>query len=124
LAKDGRIHLLASVSSRYATLQDLMRRLVRKGALRRADPEQLASEFIGPLLLWRLLQVLGSDLAIVRHPDEFARQHVEHFLNGCPGPFPAVRSPRPSKRSRANDVTTRPFQSRVLKTDSTEAEDV
>jgi len=124
LAKDGRIHLLASVSSRYTTLQDLMRRLVRNGALRRADPEQLASEFIGPLLLWRLLQVLGSDFAIVRNPEEFARQHVEHFLNGAAGPTAAVRPARPTTRQRTSRVTARRFQPRVSKTDSTEAEDV
>src|SRR5215467_9520148 len=105
LARDGRIHLLASISNRYTTLQDLMRRLVRNGALRRADPEQLASEFIGPLLLWRLMKAIGSDFAIVRNPEAFARRHVEHFLNGA-ARTAAVRPNRPAARRRPTAVTT------------------
>src|SRR5262249_53650492 len=123
LARDGRIHLLASISHRYSTLQELMRRLVRSGALRRADPEQLASEFIGPLLLWRLMTAIGSDFAIVRNPEAFSRQHVEHFLNGA-ARTAAVRSPRPIERSGHNGLTTGRFRPRPSKTDSTEAEDV
>jgi AcrR family transcriptional regulator len=124
LARDGRIHLLSSISSRYTTLQELMRRLVRSGAIRRADPEQLASEFIGPLLLWRLMTAIGSDFAIVRHPEAFARQHVEHFLNGA-ARTAAVRPAPPAPRRRTNNpTTTARFRPRVSKTDSTEAEDV
>ena len=122
LARDGRIHLLASVSTRYTTLQDLMRRLVRSGALRRADPEQLATEFVGPLLLWRLMLSIGSDFAIVRNPEAFARRHVEQFLNGAARA--AVRSSRPTARQRLSGLATRRFRPRVSKTDSTEAEDV
>ena len=124
LAKDGQIHLLSRVSIRYTTLEDLMRRLVRGGALRRADPEQLASEFIGPLLLWRLLQVLGSDFAIVRNPEAFARRHVEHFLNGAAAPRATVRPAPPTARSRPTGRTAGQFRARVSKTDTTEVEDV
>jgi hypothetical protein len=123
LARDGRIHLLASVSNRYTTLQDLMRRLMRNGALRRADPEQLASEFIGALLLWRLMRAIGSDFAIVRDPEAFARQHVEHFLNGA-GRTEARASARPHARSRRNQPIPGSLQSRIRRNDSTEAEDV
>ena len=123
LARDGRIHLLESVSTRYTTLQHLMRRLVRNGALRRADPEQLASEFIGPLLLWRLLLAIGSDVAIVRNPEAFARQHVEQFLMGA-ARTAGVLSTRTPIRPRREARTAARFRSRAPKTDSTEAEDV
>jgi hypothetical protein len=105
LARDGRIHLLASISNRYTTLQDLMRRLMRNGTLRRADPEQLASEFIGALLLWRLMQAIGSDFAITRDPEAFARQHVEHFLNGAgrTEARPSARAHAPSRRNKPDD---------------------
>jgi AcrR family transcriptional regulator len=123
LARDGRIHLLASVSTRYTTLQDLMRRLVRSGALRRADPEQLASEFIGPLLLWRLMLAIGSDFAIVRNPDAFARRHVDQFLNGA-ARTAAVRSSPRTARSQRNRRTAGRFVSTISTTDSSKAEDV
>lgn len=123
LARDGRIHLLASISHRYTTLQDLMRRLMRNGTLRRADPEQLASEFIGALLLWRLMQAIGSDFAITRDPEAFARQHVEHFLNGA-GRIEARPSARAHASSRRNKQMTGSLRSRVRRHDSTEAEDV
>jgi TetR/AcrR family transcriptional regulator, biofilm operon repressor len=123
LARDGRVHLLASVSNRYTTLQDLMRRLMRKGTLRRADPEQLASEFIGALLLWRLMKAIGSDFGIVRDPEAFARQHVEHFLNGA-GRTEARPAARQHATSRRNKQMTGNLRSRIRRHDSTEAEDV
>jgi AcrR family transcriptional regulator len=123
LARDGRIHLLASVSTRYTTLQALMRRFVRSGALRRADPELLASEFIGPLLLWRLMLAIGSDFAIVRNPDAFARRHVDQFLSGA-ARTAAVRSSRRTAASQRNRQTAGHFVSTVSTTDSSEAEDV
>jgi AcrR family transcriptional regulator len=101
LARDGRIDLLASLSRGYTVMQNVMRRLIRSGVLRRADPEQLVTEFIGPILLWRLLQAIGTDFAILRDPDAFARQHVEQFLRGA-ARTTAVRSGRPSARSRRN----------------------
>lgn len=102
LARDGRIDLLASMSRGYLGMQDLMRRLMRQGSVRRADPEILASEFIGPLLLWRLLQAIGSDFAIVRNPEAFARRHVEQFLNGAAATraLRSVRQPARSQRKR------------------------
>jgi AcrR family transcriptional regulator len=123
LARDGRIHLLASVSNRYTTLQEVMRRLMRNGTLRRADPEQLASEFIGALLLWRLMQAIGSDFAIVRDPEAFARHHVEHFLNGA-GRRATPPSTRPHAPSRRTKQRTGSLRSPIRRNDSTEAEDV
>ena len=122
LARDGRIDLLNSVSNRYSTLQDVMRRLVRNGALRRADPEQLATEFIGPLLLWRLMLAIGSNFAIVRNPEAFARQHVEQFLNGAASTrtLRSARRPTPDAGKRQTAGRFR----RLSTTDSTEAEDV
>ena len=109
LARDGRIDLLASMSGAYSAMQNVMRRLIRSGALRRADPEQLATEFIGPILLWRLLQVIGTDFAILRDPEAFAHQHVEQFLRGA-ARTTAVRSSRPAARSRRNRRTAGHFR--------------
>lgn len=83
LAKDGRIDLFARMSSGQARMHELMRRLVRDGWLRTADPRLLAMEFMGPLLLWRHLQAIGSPLPAIRHPRAFARQHVDQFLQGA-----------------------------------------
>jgi hypothetical protein len=96
---------------------------MRNGTLRRADPELLASEFIGALLLWRLMQAIGSDFAIVRDPEAFARQHVEHFLNGA-GRTESRRSARPQARSARNKQVAGSVRSRIRRNDSTEAEDV
>lgn len=110
LARDGRIDLLASLSRGYTGMQNVMRRLIRSGVLRRVDPEQLVTEFIGPILLWRLLQAIGPDFAILRDPEAFAHQHVEQFLRGA-ARTAAVRSGRPTARSR-RDRTAGHFRSR------------
>src|SRR5580698_518143 len=62
LAKEGRINLFERMSHGQSRLQQLMRQLVQSGSLRRADPQLLAMEFMGPLFLWRQLQAIKSDL--------------------------------------------------------------
>jgi AcrR family transcriptional regulator len=104
LATQGRINLFERMSSGQVRLQQLMRRLVRDGWLRAGDPQLLAMEFMGPLLLWRQLYAIGSRLPAVRNPRMFAQRHVNQFMHGAAahrsdgagsrrGPRP-VRSPR------------------------------
>ena len=83
LAKEGRINLLERLSSGQARFEALMRRLVRSGWLRGADPRLLAMEFMGPLVLWRQLHAIGSELPAIRNPRAFARRHVDQFLQGA-----------------------------------------
>jgi AcrR family transcriptional regulator len=111
LARDGRSELLPSLSRGYAAMQNLMRRLIRSGALREAAPEQLATEFIGPILMWRLLQAVGTDFAILQDPEAFAHQHVEQFLNGA-SRTAVVRSGGPAPRSRRTRRTTTHFRTK------------
>src|SRR5436190_14931561 len=51
LAKEGRLDLIEKVTSGAAPFHDLMRRLIADGSLRPGDPEMVAAEFMGPLLL-------------------------------------------------------------------------
>jgi AcrR family transcriptional regulator len=83
LARDGRINLFERMSSGQARLHELMRGLVRDRWLRAADPQLLAMEFMGPLLLWRQLHAIGSTLPLIRNPQAFARSHVAQFLQGA-----------------------------------------
>ena len=83
LARDGRINLFERMSSGQVHLRQLMRRLVRDGWLRDADPQLLAMEFMGPLLVWRQLDAIGLNLPLMRNPQAFARAHVEQFLRGA-----------------------------------------
>src|SRR5579863_10483682 len=83
LARDGRINLFERMSSGQAQLHDLMRGLIRDRWLRPADPQLLAMEFMGPLLLWRQLHAIGSNVPLIRNPQAFARSHVAQFLQGA-----------------------------------------
>ena len=77
-----------------------MRQLIRSGWLRPAEPQFLAMEFMGPLVLWRQLQAVGLDLPAINNPQGFARHHVDQFLLGA-----AVRPARQSRRSDSEDAT-------------------
>jgi AcrR family transcriptional regulator len=83
LARDGRINLFERMSSGQARLHALMRGLIRDRWLRPADPQLLAMEFMGPLLLWRQLHAIGSNVPLIRNPQAFARSHVAQFLQGA-----------------------------------------
>ncbi len=111
LAKDGRINLLERLSSGLARLRELMGRLVREGQLRNADPELLAMQFVGPLLLWRHLNAIRSDHPLIANRDDFARGHVEQFLRGAAA-RPVTRTAgrpaaQPPMRRRSNRGTFR-----------------
>jgi AcrR family transcriptional regulator len=83
LARDSRINLFERMSGGQARLHELMRQLVQNRWLRAADPQLLAMEFMGPLLLWRQLHAIGLDLSVIRNPQVFASSHVEQFLQGA-----------------------------------------
>ena len=102
LAKSGRLNLHERLGGR-APSYELMRRLIRDGWLRAADPQMLAIAFGSPLLLWRHLHAIEADLPIVKEPELFARQHVDHFLRGAGAA--AVR-PRAGRRRAGTRTRT------------------
>lgn len=83
LAKSGRLNLYERMGHSRERLHDILRRLMRDGWLRRADPMQLAIAFISPLVTWRQLHAIDADLPMIKNPRAFARQHVDQFLRGA-----------------------------------------
>ena len=104
LARTGRINLYERLSSGRERLQEMMRRLIREGWLRKADPQLLAMAFVGPLMLWRQCHAVGLDLPMIRNPRAFARQHVAQFLQGAEGPSAG----RPAAAARKSGRTSKP----------------
>jgi len=92
LAKSGRINLYERLGHGRERLHDIMRRLIRDGWLRAADPQILGIAFASPLMLWRHLHAIDADLPMIRDPRAFARQHVDQFLQGAAAPA-ARRAP-------------------------------
>jgi len=83
LARDSRINLFERMSGGQTRLHELMRQLVESRWLRAGDPELLAMEFMGPLLLWRQLHAIGLNRSVIQNPQVFAHAHVEQFLQGA-----------------------------------------
>jgi AcrR family transcriptional regulator len=114
LARDSRINLFERMSGGQNHLHDLMRQLMRKRCLRAADPQLLAMEFMGPLLVWRQLDAIGLNLPLMKNPQAFARAHVEQFLRGAAvrtlgrvvGKRGNARAPS-ARRSKTRPVHTR-----------------
>jgi len=105
LAKVGRINLYERLGHGRERLHDIMRRLIREGWLREAEPQVLALAFSSPLVLWRQLHAIDADLPIIKNPKAYARQHVDLFLRGASAAAvarPALRrqaaNGRPAKR--------------------------
>jgi AcrR family transcriptional regulator len=92
LARIGRLNLHDRMGHGRSLSHEVMRRLVREGWLRPADPQILAIAFGSPLLMWRHLHAIDADLPMISHPRTFARQHVDQFLRGA--------SALPSRRAR------------------------
>ena len=93
-------------------MEDIMRRLIREGWLRAADPQVLAMAFAAPLFMCRHLDAIGADLPMIHKPAEFARQHVEQFLRGASA---AIVKPRAAPRAaveRPGPVERRPRRTR------------
>jgi len=104
LARSGRFNLHERLGSGRERMLELIRRLMKEGWLREADPNLLWMAFVGPLLLWRHIHAAGVDSPAIKNPRAFARQHVEQFFLGAGAP--------PSARAAA----TRPVRSRIAKT--------
>jgi len=83
LAKVGRINLHERMGHRRQRLNDLMRRLIKDGWLRRGDVNVLGLAFVSPLVVWRQMHAIDADSPLIRNPRAFARQHVEQFLLGA-----------------------------------------
>ncbi len=107
LAKVGRINLYERLGDGRERLHDIMRRLIREGWLRAANPQVLGIAFSSPLIVWRHLHAIDADLPMIKNPRAFARQHVDQFLRGAAAPSarpaPArrgasTRAPAPSPR--------------------------
>jgi AcrR family transcriptional regulator len=85
LAKVGRINLHERMGHRRQRLNDLMRRLIKDGWLRRGDVNVLGLAFVSPLVVWRQMHAIDADSPLIRNPRAFARQHVDQFLQGAAG---------------------------------------
>jgi len=99
LAREGRLNLVERMSSGLTLVRDLMRRLMREGWLRKADPAHLVLEFMGPLVLWRQMHAIRSDTPTVHARGVFARAHVGQFLLGA-----GVRAGRRTGSGRGQDA--------------------
>jgi AcrR family transcriptional regulator len=97
LSKSGRLNLYERLGHSRERLHDILRRLIRDGWLRRADPMLLAIAFVSPLVTWRQLHAIDADLPMIKNPRAFARQHVDQFLLGAARSGSAGR--RPSRRN-------------------------
>jgi AcrR family transcriptional regulator len=110
LAKQGHIDLIERMTSGAAPFYNLMRRLISDRHVAPADPELLAMEFMGPLLLWRHFHAISPDLAPVINRRTFVRDHVNQFLRGAetrsPGRAASTFRAAAGRPSRA--ATSRP----------------
>jgi AcrR family transcriptional regulator len=93
LTRSGRINLYERMSHSRPRMQDILRRLMRDGWLKRGDVSALAIAFVSPLITWRQLHAIDANLPIIKHPRAFARQHVDQFLDGAAAPARAGRQP-------------------------------
>jgi AcrR family transcriptional regulator len=101
LARTGRINLYERLGSGRERLQEIMRRLMRDGFLRTADPQLTAIHFFAPLMVWRQMHAAGVDVPMIRDRAAFARQHVDQFLQGAalaPTPRRSTAGARPIAR--------------------------
>jgi len=101
LAKVGRINLHERMGHRRQRLNDLMRRLIKEGWLRRGDVNVLGLAFVSPLVVWRQMHAIDADSPIIRNPRAFARQHVDQFLLGAGDPKRSSSTPSLEPACRA-----------------------
>ena len=98
LARSGRINLYERMGHERERLHGILRRLMRDGCLRPGNVAVLGLAFMSPLVLWRQLHAIGTDLPMIRNQRAFARQHVEQFLLGAAAP--GRRHAKPARASR------------------------
>jgi AcrR family transcriptional regulator len=111
MAKLGRFNLYERMASSRNSIAVILGRLMSEGWLRRADTHFLGIAFVSPLITWRQLHAIDADLPMIKNPRQYARQHVEQFLQGAE----ATTARRPAAgrvRARAAKTTTRPAKSR------------
>ncbi len=106
LAKEGRINLIERMTSRGTHFPDLMRRLIAAGGLREGNPDLLAIEFMGPMLLWRHWHAIVPDNPLIANREAFVRHHVDQFLHGASAP--SVTKTRRTAASRVTGVKRAP----------------
>ena len=109
LARTGRFNLHERLGSGPERMQELMRRLMREGWLRKGDPKLLWMAFVGPLLLLRHIHAAGGDPGVLKDPGAFARQHVAQFFLGAG----ALPSPRAARSRSARTRSAKPSRRRV-----------
>lgn len=109
LARAGRFNLHERLGSGPERTQQLMRRLMKEGWLRKGDAKLLWMAFVGPLLLLRHIHAAGGDLDAMDDPKAFARQHVAQFLAGAG----AQASRRAAKPRAARARVAKPARRRV-----------
>jgi hypothetical protein len=90
-------------------MQELMRRLIADGWLRKGDPSRLWMSFVGPLLLLRHIDAAGGDPVALKDPRAFAHQHVDQFLQGAGAPSTSRAVAPRATRTRI----AKPMQRRV-----------
>jgi AcrR family transcriptional regulator len=108
LARVGRLNLAERMGGGRSRMREAMQSFVDRGWLRGADPEVLTMTFVGPLLLWRHMLAIEPGLPVIRDPEAFARQHVDHFLDGAAAP---PRRPDASPADTRTSRTRRPAAS-------------
>ena len=111
LARTGRFSLHERLGSGPERMQELMRRLISEGWLRKGDPKLLWMTFAGPLLLWRHIHAAGGDATLIKDSKTFARQHVEQFFQGAGAPPSRATATRPI-RTRIAKPSRRPVPTR------------
>jgi hypothetical protein len=110
LARTGRFNLHERLGSGPERMQELMRRLMREGWLRRGDPKLLWMAFVGPLLLLRHIHAAGGDPGLLKDSRAFARQHVAQFFGGAG----VQSSPRAAAPRSARPPVVKPSRRRVV----------
>jgi AcrR family transcriptional regulator len=112
LARDGRVNLFERLGDRRERMEAIMRRLIREGWLRAADPQMLAMSFAAPLFLCRHLKAIDADLPLIHKPAEFARQHVDQFLLGASAAIVRPKAAPRAAATRARSSERRPRRTR------------
>jgi AcrR family transcriptional regulator len=110
LARAGRLNLVDRMGSGHLLVRETMQGFIDRGWFRDTEPDVLALNFSGPLLVWRHMLALHPDAPLVRDPDAFARLHVEQFLHGAVAPGQPGRrtGPRRARSSRQPGARRRP----------------
>lgn len=95
LAAAGRLDFFAKTAPAREALRKTFETLVASGRFRDADPEFLMLEFIGPLVMWRILGLILPRHRFVTDPKKYVRWHVQQFVAGATAGTAAPHAPKP-----------------------------